>query len=338
MYPLEIAVKKGHVEAVRLLLSSGAKVDFKNDCNRTILSQICEAEYADLYPNTTETAKLLLEYGADPNLTENFISHDREIHKLLLKYGKTNYLYDMLLESAGNGDIELVGMILDTDEVYANSKDEDINLTALGCAGNDEEMVKYLLSKGADPNQSSGNYDAYPLTAFSGDLEMTRLLVEQYDADPNNQEFEGHCCACHCSFEVLEYLIDRLNDSCMDCVLSCTSNRRDIEKINLLIKNGVINSQKRLLTAMAAAIGKGCLDMIKVLFDCADRNKIEYQNFCFLSKASFYGHVDIVKYFLDNGFKYNLGHALSKAIKGKNLKVIELLSNVGDETNLGVGS
>jgi len=149
--PLFDAIRAGDVTAVRTQLAHGA------DKNARAFRETTALMYAAAFGNV-ETVKILIDAGADVNA-----------HNSL---GATALLW-------GGDDMEKVRLLVEHGaDVNARSK---IGRTALhraatceGCSG----IVRYLLSKGADPNAADNpGFASLTLAALAGDTESVKALL-----------------------------------------------------------------------------------------------------------------------------------------------------------------
>lgn len=144
------AVRKGDAAAVKSLLAQGADANAKYRYGRTVLSFAADR-------GNTEIVKMLLEAGADPGAKDTFYQASPmdmasskghvEVIKLLIEKGAKGK-EDALVEGAGNGNLALVNMILETGGI----KPEDLT-RALSAAerGKHTEVVEALKKTGALP-------------------------------------------------------------------------------------------------------------------------------------------------------------------------------------------
>lgn len=98
----------------------------------------------------------------------------------------------LLVEGAGRGDVGLVKELLAQGvEVDAQSSDGDTALRGAATAGR-AQMVRYLLSRGADPNRAGGILSRTPLmnAAEMGHREVAELLLAG-GADPTLTDARG---------------------------------------------------------------------------------------------------------------------------------------------------
>ena len=125
---LHVAAANDNVEAAKILISHGAKIDVRDTVNNDT------ALLYGIRDGKSSVAELLLEAGADPNLTDRrgfapvhiaVARNDTKIVQRLLDYGAT-----INIRTRSDGKTPLI----------------------IAAAAGFEEMVEMLLSRGADPS------------------------------------------------------------------------------------------------------------------------------------------------------------------------------------------
>jgi len=158
---LNTAARKGHLDAVKLLLEKGADINAQTNGQGSAINAAARNGHVNM-------VKFLLEKGADINLQNN-------------RQGSA------LNAAARKGHLDVVKFLLE--------KGADINLqnngqgSALNAAARNGHvnMVKFLLEKGADINlQNSGQGSALNAAARKGHLDVVKFLLEK-GADINLQ-------------------------------------------------------------------------------------------------------------------------------------------------------
>ena len=177
---LMYASLRGHLEIVKYLISKGADVNAKNDDGWTALM------YASLRGHL-EIVKYLISKGADINAKND------------------NGLTALMAASGDKGKLEIIKALVEGKGGLLSvfSKGADVNAqddngeTALmrACANGKLEIVKYLISKGADVNAKITVAQHKGLTALIGDsfrgyLEVVKYLVSK-GADINAKSDSG---------------------------------------------------------------------------------------------------------------------------------------------------
>lgn len=263
--PLHIAARKGHTEAVRLLLSHKAKVNTKGVNGYTPLMRAADA-------GSFAIVKMLLEAGADVSLKNA---------------AKTDALHCVLCNSSANADIARLLI-----EHGADCKDYETPYGPMFFAASfgTKAVVEVLIEKGA--RISTKNREGE--TPMDGAIqhknhEVIKLLLAQ-GADPDSKDRSGF------GKTLLQYAADS-----GDGELVSEVRRRQIDK---RATDGGQSAQNDIATgAIVAAARKGDLAVVKILVDSGleindrdtDRNETA------LMAAAGKGRDDIVAYLIDYG-------------------------------------
>ena len=209
--PLCAAAERANLQVVKLLLDAGASPDgslkpehgkvfrqhslrdgrFRSPLLRALSARI-ERRHQD--DDTCDVVRLLLEFGADPNISALDIIFEQtswldidisEFYQLEAgSYAETILAYP-LQAAAANDDIELVKLLLQ-HKASANSAHGTPAL-ALAVSKSNIEMVRLLLSHNADPNGLGSHYycrSALEEAVEQENLELIDLLLES-GADVN---------------------------------------------------------------------------------------------------------------------------------------------------------
>ena len=106
--PLNIAVRYGYADMIRMLLAAGAQVDYQPDVvGRNRLPALYYAMDSRQYLPRTAAVRALLEAGADPNhkfVLKRAIYHGRPILQWLLRAGASNSSINPIIEEFRNVD------------------------------------------------------------------------------------------------------------------------------------------------------------------------------------------------------------------------------------------
>ena len=166
------AAKNGHLDVVEALLAAGAKVDLKDKGFGVALPGGNTALLLAMRNKHVRVARMLLQAGANPKLKSGDLT----------VFGQAAYL----------GDVQLVRQLLKLglDPDLAISKRADLPL-ASALFARQTEVVRLLLSAGADPNRK-GRAGIRPLDIAiqAGLLEAVQLLLH-HGADPNAVSAKG---------------------------------------------------------------------------------------------------------------------------------------------------
>ena len=134
--PLALAVRNNSKEIVEYLLQNGADTEFTQG-DMTLLS------VASTSPQSIETVKLLIQYGAELNLTENLVTplnaamnfqpNNLEIFEVLIKNG-ARFTTDMNLDAYPLLSTQIVEFLRENvspSNYLTNVRTEEINLNKL---------------------------------------------------------------------------------------------------------------------------------------------------------------------------------------------------------------
>ncbi|KAK0099478.1 hypothetical protein ONS96_008315 [Cadophora gregata f. sp. sojae] len=186
LHILASASRWWQTDAMQYLLSKGANTELKNQLGQSVLNYaVCESRSSGSY-RRTETVKILLEHGADPNSVDNDgmsslnnSMHDLELVTLLIKHGAdvTLGVKPVLFSAITSLDVAAVSVLLKAGAdcnakqrpvdkpkpvQYHGSRVPDAESTPLHFAASAifntledhlaaNEIVKLLLENGADP-------------------------------------------------------------------------------------------------------------------------------------------------------------------------------------------
>ena len=224
----------GSVEAVKLLLDSGADVNARNQLEATALLWAADQP---------EKARLLIEKGADvnarskPGRTPLLVAANcpgcSETVKLLIAKGadvktRDDHATSAVRLAAWAGDFTSMRALIEAG-APADAADGDGGTALMGAAFNcDVPATKYLLSKGANVNAEN---------TFSGHVKFGDIALKKLTP--------LIMAAPYCSAGVVQTLIDagaQVNHSDIremtPLMLAIASDRQDVSIIRMLIKSG----------------------------------------------------------------------------------------------------
>jgi ankyrin repeat protein len=254
--PLLLATRGGHIDAVELLLASGAKPDGRGSEGDTPLCVAVETGAARLARQLIEAGARADRKGDQSPLVAAADAGQLECVRMLIEAGAdpaqpSGDAWSPITAASSHGHVEVVRMLL---EAGATPNEPKASLTAFGVALMDgcEEVVALLLESGLDPNVrdeegSTALHDA--ITHGRQDL-ATRLL--ELGADVNAADEEGGTSLmAACNRQDLA-LATQLLDAGAD------PNRRDAEGSTALdiARDGEIQELVQLLESRGAEAGE----------------------------------------------------------------------------------
>jgi ankyrin repeat protein len=271
-----------------------------------------------------EIVKLLIEYGSDINAKDN-----EELTPLmvpLFNWGRKHPVVDLLLQNGALLGKEILNavikcdfdtirhMVMEKPELLNCKYDpENINLLILAILLANEEMVKFLISMGAEVNAHVSIYTPLMKACGLGYLKLVELLVSK-GADVNGKSRAGfmplHTAAQYGHKEIVEYLIANgadvnANDVCQTALhYAVWCNHTDIAE--LLISQGAdINARGRdNITPLHKAAAKADRNMMRLFIrHRANLNIIDYRGRAPLDIAIKNKNEDATKFLCRNGAK-----------------------------------
>lgn len=198
------------------------------------------------------------------------------------------------------------------------------------------EIVKVLVENGADLNKKSGGIfgdTALIRASKKGYFEIIKVLVEG-GADVNiRNSYDEIALECSATDEIWDYLEDKTNDINLTKALCNFIERNNLGKVKYLVeKRGAdINGENGEPLRQASRYGH--LEMVKYLVEHgANVNAKDNYNNVALAVASECGLLEVVKYLLANGAIID-GYVLYRTALGGKVEVMKLLIENGADIN-----
>ena len=321
---LHVAMRKGHLELVKLLLTAGADANIGESYGQTALHKAASIE-------NLEIVKLLLTAGADVNLQEH--------------YGQT-----ALHVAVPQGNLEIIEVLL-TAGADVNIRDHD-GETAFHRAVSKRhlEIVKVLLIAGADVIMRNHRGETALHQAVSKKhLEIVKLLLTA-GADVNIRDHHGetalHRAVSIENLEIVKLLLTagvdaNIRDLYGQTALHKAASIENLEIVKLLLTAGAdVNLQEDYgETALHMAVPRN-LEIVEVLLTAgADVNIRDRDGETALHRAIFKSRLEIVEVLLTAGADFNLQGqdgrtALHLAVSDGRLEIVEVLLTAGADVNL----
>merc|ERR1712080_25574 len=178
--PLMLAVGKGDMEMLNLLVASGAHVNYQNDYGETALTRAVRFPYKE---GSVEIAQALIDAGADVNTKYPNVAREEEIG------------WTPLMKALATGHKEMCQLLLAAgpDLSYRNPKGQTALLMAIIYDSGDDapEIVKSLIDAGADVNVSAewNEMTFTPLmhAAEAEEKELCKILIAAWAKTVENE-------------------------------------------------------------------------------------------------------------------------------------------------------
>uniref|UniRef100_A0A8C0ATZ7 Kinase D interacting substrate 220 n=1 Tax=Buteo japonicus TaxID=224669 RepID=A0A8C0ATZ7_9AVES len=348
--PLMLAAEQGNLEIVQELLKKGANCNLEDADNWTALISAAKEghaaivaellncnvslEHRDLggwtalmwasYKGRTEVAKLLLEKGANPNIT-----------------GMQYSVYPIIW-AAGRGHSGIVHLLLQHGaKVNCSDKYGTTPLVWAARKGH-LECVKYLLQMGADVDQEGANSMTALIVAVKGGYTDSVKEILKRNPNVNLTDKDGNTALMIASkeghTEIVQDLLDagtyvNIPDRSGDTVLIGAVRGGHVEIVRALLHKYAdidIRGQDN-KTALYWAVEKGNATMVRDILQCnPDTETCTKDGETPLIKATKMRNIEIVELLLDKGAKVSAvdkkgDTPLHIAIRGRSRKLAELL-------------
>uniref|UniRef100_A0A8D0KYT5 Kinase D interacting substrate 220 n=1 Tax=Strix occidentalis caurina TaxID=311401 RepID=A0A8D0KYT5_STROC len=348
--PLMLAAEQGNLEIVQELLKKGANCNLEDADNWTalisaakeghaaivaeLLNYNVSLEHRDLggwtalmwasYKGRTEVAKLLLEKGANPNIT-----------------GMQYSVYPIIW-AAGRGHSDIVHLLLQHGaKVNCSDKYGTTPLVWAARKGH-LECVKYLLQMGADVDQEGANSMTALIVAVKGGYTDSVKEILKRNPNVNLTDKDGNTALMIASkeghTEIVQDLLDagtyvNIPDRSGDTVLIGAVRGGHVEIVRALLHKYAdidIRGQDN-KTALYWAVEKGNATMVRDILQCnPDTETCTKDGETPLIKATKMRNIEIVELLLDKGAKVSAvdkkgDTPLHIAIRGRSRKLAELL-------------
>ena len=354
-----MAAKKGSIEIVKFLVSQGADVNAKGKDGETPL--LVAANNGNI-----EIVKFFVSCGADINAENKYGKSPLDVLKR-----STNRAVIEYLESIGNGGstqtiaapmTAVSQAVAPRAYQFTPTPEEQATIDKFLAGGRtslhnacdsrfnqDDAVVKYLVSQGADVNAKRDDGDTPLNIAVSfGQSEVVKFLVSQ-GADVNAKGWYGyfplHSAAGKGHVEIVKYLVSQgadVNKGTSDgyTPLHSAAGNGNIEIVEFLVSHGadVKAKDKFFQTPLHSAAGSGHIEVAKILISNGANVNVKttdgYSGVTPLHKVATGGNVEFAKLLVSKGAEVNAYNASSQtplriAKKGEKTEMIEYLESIG---------
>ncbi|XP_067892527.1 CARD- and ANK-domain containing inflammasome adapter protein [Heterodontus francisci] len=312
---LHMAALRDESKLAQIILQYGARVDSKDEKNRTPLFHATSHGHLN-------TVKVLLETGAkvDVDLIHTaFNSNNQFLIRLILEHGSkisSSVLVSALFKAVQKNLDRTVGIIIEQG-IDANTRNE-MQYTPLLLAAElgHAETVEILINKGARLDERTPNMNsALHLTVQTGSVSVAKLLIDQgMDANiiGSGDQTPLHVASFHNQPPMIETLIgggSKVNAVTKEAVtpLHIASQKGNKDTAECLIQNKAdVNAKDRYMRTplhMAAVVGDASIAEL-LLSNQADPNAVNKEKKTPLHLAANEGHLDFVSLMLTRRAKF----------------------------------
>ncbi|XP_044274415.1 kinase D-interacting substrate of 220 kDa isoform X4 [Varanus komodoensis] len=311
------AAKEGHVAIVSELLNCNVNMEHRDMGGWTALMWAC-------YKGCTEVAEVLLERGANPNITG------------------LQYSVYPIIWAAGRGHSRIVQLLLQYG-AKVNCSDKYGTTPLIWAARKGHlECVKYLLHMGADVDQEGANSMTALIVAVKGGFTDSVKEILKRNPNVNLTDKDGNTALMIASkeghTEIVQDLLDagtyvNIPDRSGDTVLIGAVRGGHVEIVRALLHKYAdidIRGQDN-KTALYWAVEKGNATMVRDILQCNPDTEIcTKDGETPLIKATKMRNIEIVELLLDKGAKVSAvdkkgDTPLHIAIRGRSRRLAELL-------------
>ncbi|XP_060090122.1 kinase D-interacting substrate of 220 kDa isoform X2 [Heteronotia binoei] len=311
------AAKEGHTAIVSELLNCNVNLEHRDMGGWTALMWAC-------YKGRTEVAELLLEKGANPNITG------------------LQYSVYPIIWAAGRGHSRIVQLLLQHG-AKVNCSDKYGTTSLIWAARKGHlECVKYLLHMGADVDQEGANSMTALIVAVKGGFTDSVKEILKRNPNVNLTDKDGNTALMIASkeghTEIVQDLLDagtyvNIPDRSGDTVLIGAVRGGHVEIVRALLHKYAdidIRGQDN-KTALYWAVEKGNATMVRDILQCnPDTETCTKDGETPLIKATKMRNIEIVELLLDKGAKVSAvdkkgDTPLHIAIRGRSRRLAELL-------------
>lgn len=333
--PLYRAAKQGHLDMVKLLLERNPELlNFKmNDevFDFTVLSYAAKADKKDI-------VEYLLQQGANASIPDG--NRTLPLHW-----------------AAYNGNLDMVKLLLDSKPKTLNSLGNQGSTALMLSARNSKmDVLKYLLDKNANVNiRDELGYLPLHWATQNGHLDTVKLLIDNDLCDVNSTGSPAGATALGIAamegkLDIAKYLIEKGADLNIPCnagylPLHWAASEGRLDFLKFLIDNNhyeIDLKNRRNATALRVACEKGRTEIVEYLLDKGANAWIAgIDNHIPMIMASYLGHLEIVKLFLDKNpdcidTKFFKGITLLRAAaEGNKLDTLQYLLANGASPMIG---
>jgi ankyrin repeat protein len=312
--PLVRASESRDAENVKILLAHGALPNV-SDQQWAPLPWIIDSGNVDL-------VRYFLEHGGDPNaFSEN---------------GENNMVYAAL------HSVEIIRALIDHGGNINNKSKSGMTPLVAASRGRKFDSVKFLIANGANPNLSAGDWAALPWIIDSGNEEVVRYMLE-HGTDPNASSKNGWINMFYAVEKPYEKIVLTMIEHGGDLNKknaggqtllenACRCNRPEVMRV--LLASGADPNQKGQHYPIFHSTNK--LECLQTLLAAGADTNLHPG---LVELATYHGQIELVKLLLDHGVHIdephlNIHRALVTSIRDNRPEIFAFLLERGANPNL----
>ena len=335
---LHEAVLGEHQPVVEFIVELGADVNARDEKGETALHKAARV-------GNTEIANFLISKGVDVNVVRTTYRRETalplaarkgylEIVQILFPLADIDSKKKALQEAASKGRLEIVKFLIESKEFNKKAKSKALMSSAVDGDGQQLEVLKFLVSAGADVNFSTSYYGETVLheAAQFGSLEMVRhLVLSGASVDERNRYYDTplHIAASKGKLKIVKFLISK------DANINA-KDKKDRTPLHLAARGG------NWLYAVPV-VRKKHVEVVEFLIASGAKvNKKDKYEWMALHYAAEKGSVEMIEALVKGGADINAGvfskfgfviTVLDVAVRNKHLDAANTLRRLGASTS-----
>ncbi|KAJ7835381.1 ankyrin repeat-containing domain protein [Mycena olivaceomarginata] len=343
-----IAASYAHLDIVRILLQSGARVDL------VALEQARTHSRWDIVQALLQKSSISMVHNwITVELAIAFQGGRLEIAQLLLEAwtnlgGAQFPLHHPMVAASERGQSNIVRLLLEHG-ANVNAVTKNYNALCAASFHGHVEVIQVLLEKGAEVNAMSGRYgSALQAASVRGNIGICQLLIE-HGAEVNTVGGEYgsalQAASVEGNLDICRLLVENgagvnAAGGRFGSALQAASFGGNMEIVRLLLENGaeVNAADGEYGSALQAAFRGGNMEIFRLLLENGANVNVPGGRYgSALLAASFWSNMEIFRLLIKHGAEINATSALQAASRWGDIETVQLLVEHGAEVNTADG-